>query len=136
MGLIPVTGMALIFFYVLQRPSISDEEVEETRSICSSISVPKSFVKLNDYNIVKSGLALFGTVYSSSEDTRNVEDFFTQTLSQKGWTYNKESDSSPVQLVFQKGKFSVVIANGALSLTSEHKYSVSCSVGIRKGNEK
>ena len=64
------------------------------------------------------------------------EDFFTNTLSQKGWTYKKESDFSPVQLVFQKGKFSVVIVYEALSFTSEHKYSVSCSIGIRKVIEK
>lgn len=136
MGLIPFTVTALIFFYVLQHPSVSDEEVEEARSICSSISVPESFAKADDYNIVKSGLALFGTAYSSSEDPRNVEDFFTNTLSQKGWTYKKESDFSPVQLVFQKGKFSVVIVYEALSFTSEHKYSVSCSIGIRKVIEK
>lgn len=129
-GLVPPLFILAVFSGIRFEsiiPRISDEDVKLTESNCSNLVIPKSFVKVRDYNIVKINSAFFTTQYKSSVDPKIINDFFADQLIPQGWELQSKRNGGTVEQRFYKGKFSISIVYGNLSFTSDRTYSVGCS---------
>ena len=128
---IPVVVGGMIGFgfaiHSLIYPEMSDEDLANTKTFCSGIQVPSSFVKLSEFNLAKSNFASFETNYSSETDPRSVEEHFRQIFPADRWTTERHTDSDGVALKFREGLTSVTLRYHWFELTSDHRYFVTCS---------
>ncbi len=108
---------------------ISDEDIEKTKSNCSNLSIPDSFVKVRESELVKSGQAVFTTQYTSSVNPETVDEHFYSQLVPQGWKYTRRKEGGDTFLYFDKGKFSIEIHYGIIGFSSNRLYGVSCAWG-------
>lgn len=139
-GLLSVIALLVVLFmyscktFESQFQLISDEDIETTKSNCSNLLIPDSFVKVRDSELAKSGQAVFTTQYTSSVDPKTVDEHFYNQIVPHGWEYTSRKEGGDTFLYFDKGKFSIIIHYGIIGFSSNRLYGVSCTWGpSRKG---
>ena len=108
---------------------ITPEQIEEIRTICSSIKVPPSFVKTGQYESDRITHATFSMEYSSSDPPEVIIDFFKQELKEPKWRLEREVNGEPHELVFKRAGYAV-----AVIISQTHL--VAISAGTRYGAPK
>jgi len=124
--IIPPAVVLLFAIHQTMYPPISDDEIAATRKLCEDMPLPSSFTKLQDGNVIKSGLAVFENRYSSDADAAGIEDHFKGVL-RDGWDFRRETDGEGVKLIFEKEPFLITLRYYWLELTSRRQYVLTCS---------
>jgi hypothetical protein len=110
--------------------TVSPEETEQTRSICSNIPIPASFVKISDRNIQKANAVTFTTEYASDASVEAIAAHFDKYFDSPEWKASPWQRPGTTYLEFRQGRFTVAIEMDRFTTGSNRHFGVSCSCGL------
>jgi hypothetical protein len=111
-------------------PSVTPENIQTLRTICSELPVPNFFNKIRERSLEKPELVIYSAEYSSSESPGQVEAAFESSLKPKGWSLTVTQEIGQRNLDFKRGEYSIHIEYLTPSLTSARKYLVDCGYNV------
>jgi len=119
-----IVGCSMMF------PSVTPENIQTLRKICSDLPVPSSFTKIRERSLEKPELVIYSAEYTSEESPRTIEAAFKAPLLSDGWQESDGLDLGERTVDFEKGKYSIHIEYLYPPSPWNQKYLVDCGFNL------